>query len=297
VRSPSRLEARTACLALAVLATVVAFWGPLSALRRVALREEHYSHILLIPLVTLGLLILERRTIFAQVDTHRVAAGALLSAAALVLGARHWATTLSENDRLSAAMFALVLVWLAAYVACYGLPAARRALFPLLFLFLVVPFPDAVLNWSIVALQKGSTELTAVVFDLIGVPAFRDGFTFMLPGVTIEVARECSGIRSSMAMLITSLVAGHLVLRTGWARAVLSVATIPLLLVKNAIRIVTLTLLTIYVDPRFLTGSLHTQGGVVFFGLALLLLFPVLRLLQRSERQAGALRPSAVSRS
>ena len=49
----------------------------------------------------------------------------------------------------------------------------------------------------------------------------------------------------------------------------------------------TLSLLSIYVDPGFLNASLHRNGGILFFLLALLILSPVLLLLQRSERQAG----------
>jgi exosortase/archaeosortase family protein len=54
-------------------------------------------------------------------------------------------------------------------------------------------------------------------------------------------------------------------------------------MIKNGIRIATLTLLAVYVDPSFLTGKLHHDGGVVFFLLGLLFLLPVLLLLQRSE--------------
>ena len=107
---------------------------------------------------------------------------------------------------------------------------------------------------------------------------------FSLPGITIEVAKECSGIRSSLVLLITSLLAGHLYLRSAWTKTLLSVAVLPLAIVKNGIRIVTLTLLSIYIDPSFLTGQLHRGGGIVFFLLALVILAPVLWWLQRSER-------------
>ena len=118
-------------------------------------------------------------------------------------------------------------------------------------------------------------------------PVLRTGLVFALPGLTIEIAEECSGIRSSMALVITSLFAGHLLLRSVWRQAALTVATLPLLLVKNGIRIVTLSLLAIYVDPGFLTGRLHHQGGIVFLVLALAMLLPVLFWLRRSERIAG----------
>ena len=129
-----------------------------------------------------------------------------------------------------------------------------------------------------------SAEASYALFQLFGVPVLRIGFIFSLPGVSIEVAKECSGIRSSLVLVIMSLLAGHLFLRSVWTKAVLTLATLPLLVVKNGIRIVTLSLLSIYVDPSFLTGSLHHQGGIVFFLLALVLLAPVLRLLQQSDR-------------
>jgi exosortase len=179
------------------------------------------------------------------------------------------------------------MVWMSAFILCYGLRAFRAGLFPLLLLLAMVPIPDVVLEHMIEWLQTGSAEVSYVIFDLVGIPVFRTGFTLALPGLTIEVAKECSGIRSSLAMLLISLLIGHLALRRAWTKAVLVLATVPLLIVKNGIRIVTLSVLSIYVDPRFLSGDLHQRGGVVFFALALLLLVPVLKVLQHSERDAA----------
>lgn len=60
---------------------------------------------------------------------------------------------------------------------------------------------------------------------------------------------------------------------------------------KNGCRIVTLTLLGAYVDPRILSSQLHRAGGIPFFGLALLLLVPVLWLLIKSEKRSGDVNP------
>src|SRR4029077_13801436 len=165
----------------------------------------------------------------------------------------------------------------------YGVSAAREAAFPLLFLFLMIPFPERVLNWTIELRQRGSNEISYLLFTLVGVPALKQGFVISVPGISIEVAAECSGIRSSLALLITCLLPAHLYLRTPWKIIVFILLVIPLSVIKNGIRIVTLTLLSIYVDPRFLTGSLHRDGGFVFFLLVLLLLFPVFLALERSE--------------
>jgi len=91
----------------------------------------------------------------------------------------------------------------------------------------------------------------------------------------------------TQALLIICLLAGHLFLRTKWRRGLLLVAAIPVLIIKNGIRIATLTLLAIHVDPSFLAGNLHREGGFIFFALGMLILLPILWWLQK-KRNAPA---------
>jgi exosortase len=135
----------------------------------------------------------------------------------------------------------------------------------------------------------GSAHAVDGIFQIIGIPYYRDGMVFEFTGVTIEVAKQCSGIRSSLAMLITSVVAGYLILPSGWRRVVLSLTVLPITIFKNAIRIATITLLSIYVDGKFLTDSwLHHSGGIVFFATGLVLLVLVIWTLRwRRKKVAG----------
>lgn len=115
---------------------------------------------------------------------------------------------------------------------------------------------------------------------------------FSLPGFAIEVADACSGIRSTIALVLTGLLAGHVFLRDSWAKVLIVAVVLPITILKNGVRIVTLTLLAMHVDPGFLTGQLHHEGGIVFFLLGLVILAPVLALLRKSEariHQAGAI--------
>jgi len=165
----------------------------------------------------------------------------------------------------------------------FGRRAAREALFPLLFLGFTIPFPAVLLDWAVRVLKRGSTEMVEALFTLTGTTFHREGFVFTLPSVSIEVADECSGIRSTIALLLTTLLAGHAFLSTGWKKAVLVVAILPLTILKNGIRIVGLTLLAVHVNPSFLTGQLHHEGGIVFFVMALVMLEPLFYLLRKSE--------------
>jgi exosortase len=188
------------------------------------------------------------------------------------------------NWSLSAQVFSLILIWVAGFIFFYGRAAFRAGSFALLFLLLMAPLPDPLLNWIIRGLQEGSTQIAYLIFQATGTPVLRHGFQLSLPTVTIEVAQECSSIRSSMALFVTILLAGHLYLRSGWKKLILALLVFPLSLVKNGIRIATLTLLSIYVDPSFLTGKLHSRGGFVFFALALLILLPLFLWMERSDR-------------
>src|SRR5262249_55035585 len=114
-----------------------------------------------------------------------------------------------------------------------------------------------------------------------------DGFFFTLPGLAIEVAEECSGIRSSLALLITGILAGNMLLRAPWTRTALLVAIVPIAIVKNAVRIVVLSLLSIYVDMGFIPGRLHQFGGIPLFFGTLLVVGGVVWLLQRLEARGN----------
>ena len=271
-----------------ICASFVFFLGPLTDVFRFAAHNEDVSHIFLIPVVSVGLIYFRRQSIFQRLS-YDIVLGPILAlvglAVALTARWRGPASTLRES--LSVYMAALVLMWIAGFVFFFGRHAAKNARFSLLFLLLAVPLPDFLLARVVYLLQRGSTEMVGALFDLIGVPYVRDGFVFYLGSVNIEVAEECSGIRSSTAVLILALLAAHLYLRSFWKQALFILSSLFIMIVKNGVRIATLTILSLYVNPSFLYGRLHHEGGVLFFMLGLLLLAPILWLLGRSETSAN----------
>jgi exosortase len=269
-----------------VAATVVFFHAPLKRLMDFAFGyNELYSHIILIPLVSCYLIYLKKREIFAD-SSYSYASGTVLTIMAVpfYLVGRFDGGDLAEDTYLSLMTLSAVLCWLGGFVLIYGPKAARKAAFPLLFLLFMIPLPEAVAEGIISVLQMGSANVANGFFALTGVPYFREGFTFHLSSLSIEVAPQCSGIRSTLALFITSVLAGHLFLRTGWKKAALSLSIFPITIFKNGLRIVTLTLLGAYVDPRILSSSLHRKGGIPFFILALAIFMPILWYLRKTEK-------------
>jgi exosortase len=191
---------------------------------------------------------------------------------------------LGDANQGSLFVFAFLLVWMGAFALFFGTRAFSAARFPLLFLLFAVPIPQPLLSRIIYFLQERSADIAEQFFRLGGVPYFRQGLIFQLPGVAIRVAEECSGIRSSMALFITTVLAAYLFLNTTWRKVVLCLVVVPLAIVKNGLRIMVLTTLAIYVDPSFLRGNLHHHGGVVFFLIALVPLGLLLVWFQKSEK-------------
>jgi len=259
--------------------------GPLKELITLSFRNELYSHIILIPLISGYFLFLRRKSWLAE-GNYSYFWGLIL----IIFGmgmyflAIDQETTFNRNDYLSLMIFSAVTFWIGAFVFSYGIKSFRTNLFPLLFLFFLVPIPTLIVETVILILQIGSTEVSFAFFKVTDVPILREGFTFHLSGISIEVAKQCSGIRSTIALFITSVIGGHLFLQTGWKKLLLNLSIFPITVVKNGLRIVTLTLLGNYVDVRILGSELHKSGGIPFFIVALALLAPVLWALRKSEK-------------
>ena len=260
------------------------FTSPLVAFVRMSLSNADASHLILIPFISAWVLFVERHKVFLDLSYDKVFGGSFLFLGGCAALASHLAGGASSLDlQLSGYILSLVLFWVAGFALLFGKAASKAGCFPLLFLLLMVPPPNFLLDHVIYLLQAGSAWITGALFDLLGVPALREGFVFHLAGVNIKVAEECSGIRSSLALLILALLVAHFRLRSFWKKVLFLVCGLFMMILKNGIRIVSLTLLAMHVDPSFLYGKLHHQGGIVFFLLSLLLLAPLLWLLQHGE--------------
>jgi exosortase C (VPDSG-CTERM-specific) len=160
---------------------------------------------------------------------------------------------------------------------------AYSAMFPLFFLAFIIPLPEAAVDFLENASKEASAEVANWLFLVSGTPAFRTGTVFQLPGITIEVAKECSGIRSSLVLVITSLLAANMFLHTTWRRALLVCAVIPLGLLRNGLRILVISLLCVHIGPQMINSVIHRRGGPVFFVASLVPLFVMLWWLRRGD--------------
>jgi exosortase len=267
---------------------------PIHSLSQLLFTNETYSHIAFIPAVSLFFVFLKRRLIFQEIRPALIpgltvlAAGLAVYAAAVLLrellngsSFRHQGV---PNDYLTLCMASTVAWVIGGFLLVYGTRAFKQARFALLFLVLAIPLPMFLLNPIVTLLQNASAEAADSIFKLSGTLYHRDGLIFEFSNVTIQVAEVCSGIRSTLSLFILSIITGYLFLRKNGNRLALALSIIPITIFKNALRIVTITLLANYVDMKFLTGHwIHRSGGMVFIVAAILMLAPIVWGLRRAD--------------
>ena len=284
---PAQLPAQVRRLALLTIGLAVCFAQPLYQLSRFAFHSDLYSHILLIPFVSVYLAWLKKPFLSAPSEPNRkLAAVPFALGLTLFLGyeaAVHSGAPLERVDSLAWASFCFVLFFVSICVFCLGRETLRGLAFPLCFLVFIVPFPTFVVAGIETFLQYTSAVTAHALFVLTGMPVFRNGLSFQLPGMPLQVAPECSGIHSTLVLFITSLVAGELFLTAPWKRALLTIAVVPLGILRNAVRICTIGHLCVHVSPEMINSWIHRRGGPLFFLVSLVPLFLLLHYLRRSE--------------
>ena len=265
--------------------SVVLWIRPLLATFALASGDNKYTYILLILPLAVALIFQGWRERGYKPQFWAGGAGLLLLS--LFAAATGWGYSRAGSDLgLTIEMVGLVIWWIASFVFCFGRPAVRSFRFPLFFLFAVVPIPKVALDKIVAGLQQGSVLAAQSLFWLFRVSVERDGTVLSIPGLDIDVTPECSSIRSSLMLLVTTMVLAHLLLRTPWHKAFVVLVAIPLSIAKNGLRIFTIGMLGSRVDESYLTGHLHRQGGIVFFLIALAAIFVLLWFLRRGEGAA-----------
>ena len=295
--SPARWPQVSPWLGILSLALVACFCLPLYQLVRFSLQSDLYSHIVLMPVVSVYLVWIKQSEFRTGSTPDRRIAAWLLALGVLVLSC-YWAAvassiTFGQEDSLAALTFSFLLFFAGLCSWFVNRTNLRTIAFPLGILVFMIPFPVAVRSGLETFLQHGSADAAYAFLRLCGTTVYYDNLVLRLPGINLQVAPECSGIHSSLALFITSLIAGHFFLRTPWKCAVLTLAVIPLAILRNGFRIFTLGELCVHISPDMIDSYIHHHGGPIFFVLSLIPFFLLLRFLYRSDQGGKPANPPA----
>ncbi|HWW13919.1 MAG TPA: exosortase A [Candidatus Dormibacteraeota bacterium] len=174
----------------------------------------------------------------------------------------------------------LLIVLAGLIVLFLGWTFFRVLLFPWAFLLLMVPIPAIIFNQIAFPLQLLASKVASTTLPWMGVPVLREGNVIILPAMALEVADACSGIRSLMSLTTLAVIYGYLMERKIGPRVLLALASIPIAVIANSLRVVGTGLLVQYWDPDKAQGFFHEFQGWLMFVASLAMLY----LLHRTVR-------------
>lgn len=194
---------------------------------------------------------------------------------------------IGAEDFLTRSSFIVILAGLILFHL--GSAVFRALLFPLGFLFFMVPLPAIIFNAIAFPLQGLAARNATFMLDTIGVPVLRDGNVIHLSEITLGVTEACSGIRSLVSLLALAVAWAWLTLDKPWARLVLIVAAIPITIVANAGRVVATGLIGQWFGVKYAQGVFHSFSGWIIFLVAFVSLMGVHMLVSKfiTDRSGG----------
>ena len=284
------------------LAAVVMVYGlTLVRLVNYAWHSDVNSYVILVPFVCAYLLSI-RKAGLPTVSRPTISFGIVLGLLAIVVWSiantfplNAWMPVPSDQLTLLTLSFVL-LIWAGGFVFL-GRDWMMAAMFPMAFLIFMVPLPSALVDVLENASKVASAEAASWFFALSDTPTLRDGNVFQLPNITIEVAQECSGIRSSYVLVLTSLVAGNLFLTRNWSRILLVLFVIPLGIIRNGFRVWFIATLCMNLGPKMIHSVIHRRGGPVFFVISLVPLLFLVWWFRSIERRRECGRQKRLSKT
>lgn len=283
VESQPVLESKTPLWQIFVLSGLLVWlYAPvLSHLMGQWLHDPNYSHGFFVPAFSLYVIWNERDRL-KKLPLAPSWTGLLVLTVALmvllagVLGAE-----------LFLARFSFLLSIAGLVVLTCGWNHLRAISFPWLFLLLMIPIPNIVFNQITFPLQLLASRAAAHTLPLLGVPVLREGNIIQLPAMALEVAEACSGIRSLMSLTTLAIIFGYLMEPRNSIRVILAIASVPIAVIANSLRIIGTGLLVQYWDPDKAQGFFHAFSGWLIFVVSLILLFLLHRALQFFWKKEG----------
>jgi exosortase len=159
----------------------------------------------------------------------------------------------------------------------WGWETLKATFFPFFIFAFCVPMGGTFAQGLTLPLRMWAAKATAfVVGDVLGIEVMRTGTKLLDPQgyFNCDVAAECSGIRSFIALLAISTIFSVLAMRGVWKRAVIIALTVPIALVCNVLRLIAIILAATAFRSERAGEFVHEYFGYVTYliGIGVLLL-------------------------
>ena len=242
--------------------------------------DENMGHGFFVPVIA-GYIVWQRRA--ALLATPRKPNGWGL---VLVIWAALQALVATLGAELFTARLAFLIALFGAILYLGGTRWVKILLFPFALLLFMIPIPAIIYAALTLRLQTLASQLGELMIGWMGIPVLRAGNTLQLPSQTLDIAEACSGIRSLLSLGFLSLVYAYFTDKRGWMRWALLIATVPIAIGANGVRVAVTGLLS-EINTQLARGAYHEAEGYIVFVVALIALIITHRALGFAAKKFG----------
>jgi exosortase A len=221
-----------------------------------------YNHCFLVIPIALYLL-WDRRGALAGVPWQLMPAALLLGVPLAAVWLVSERLGIMEGRQLAAVSFVEVLL-----LAMLGKRLWWAMAGPLLYLYFLVPFGEFLTP----GLQDVTTFFIRHGLEILGVPAYIDGYVIEIPQGTFFVAEACAGLRFLIASTAFGCLYSLLIYRSPLRRAVFILASVLVPIIANGFRAIGIVYLGHILGSAEAAAADHILYGWIFFSLVILLL-------------------------
>jgi len=257
------------------LAWAIIYRSTFSELWTIWNSDADYSHGPLIPLMAGGMIYMRRKD-FRGMRIHPTWIGLILLGFAFFLrffGLYYWYNSLYH--------ISMVVALAGIVLTVYGMDIFRRALWPLAFLFMMVPLPGAIDNAITVPAQSIAASMATWFIDLVGIDVVQKGNTVLVEGHGLEVVRACSGLRLVYAFVALAWGVAYLSNRQTWEKIFIVLSSLPIAVFINGLRVFAIGAILSWADWKWSVESVHDAWAWLMMPLALGALLLELTILNR----------------
>jgi exosortase len=205
---------------------------------------------------------------------------------ALVIWAGVQALIATLGAEIFTARLAFVMALFGVILFVGGKRWLKILVFPLVLLLFMIPIPQILYARLTLSLQMLASALGEMIITAMGIPVIRTGNLLQLPSQTLDIAEACSGIRSLLSLGFLSLVYAYFTDKRPWMRWALLIATVPIAIFANGIRVGVTGLLS-QINPELAQGTYHEMEGYLVFVVALVALITTHRLIGLVAQKLG----------
>ncbi len=276
---PIRLDIKKVLSLFPAFLVLIAFlWSyqpNLEQLWHIWLRNDEYSSGLLVPFIAVYVLLLRRQEL-AHCPVKSAFSGVVFLVAAILLRLFGQLFVFSSAENLSVVFCIAALVLL-----LFGWQMFRKTATVLLFLFLMLPWPNRIQTAVSLPLQQWSTSSAVFCLELAGFTVVREGNLIHIGDATVAVAEACNGLRMITAFFVISALVALVVKRRSWEKFIVLISSLPIALLCNTVRLTVTAIFFTILKGDYWEKVFHDFGGYAMMPLALAVVLIELWLMKK----------------